>query len=44
MAVALIKEKSEGRYLRFTTPTFDGPEERIGEETWEFDIKGNHGE
>ena len=40
--VALIKEKSEGQHLRFTTPAFDGLEERIGEGTWEFDIRGNH--
>ena len=31
MVVALIKEKLKGRHLRFTTPVFNRPEERIGE-------------
>ena len=41
MAVALRKEASLAR-LRFTTPAFDGPEERISEDTRKFDIRGNH--
>ena len=41
IAVALINEES-GRRTRFATPAFDRPEKQIGEETREFDIRGNH--
>ena len=41
ITVALIKEESKRR-PRFTTPVFNKPEERIGEETREFDIKGDY--
>ena len=40
MAVGL-SIKASSRLPRFTTPAFDGPEERIGEGTREFDIKGD---
>ena len=41
MAVALRSEVLVVR-PRFTTPAFDGPEERIREDVPEFDIKGNY--
>ena len=41
MVVAFRKEMLAGQ-TRFATPAFDRPEERISEETREFDIRGNH--
>jgi hypothetical protein len=40
MAVGL-SVKALSRLPHLTTPAFNGPEERIGEETREFDIGGN---
>ena len=41
MVVALRSEMLVAR-LYFTTPTFDGPEERIYEDELEFGIRGDY--